>query len=165
MVEAVDKAGVMNDRMKEGGLFLFLPLAHSFGRLIQFSAPAHNFPLVISAVASLADDARETRPGFFPAAPRVYEKMKSKIETTVAGAPAVRQKLFHFAIDTGRKTVPYRTRGKALPPLLNLQYSLADKVVLSKLRALLGLDRAAGAVERIRAPGRRGAHVLPGDRP
>ncbi len=142
MVDAVDKAGVLTDHMKEGGLFLFLPLAHSFGRLIQFSAPAHNLPLVISAVASLADDARETRPGFFPAAPRVFEKMKSKIETTVSGAPEIRQKLFHLALETGKKTVPYRTKGKSLPLLLNIQYQLADKVVLSKLRALLGLDRA-----------------------
>ncbi|MEE8601967.1 AMP-dependent synthetase/ligase [Euzebya tangerina] len=142
MVDAVEQAGVMNDRMREGGLFLFLPLAHSFGRLIQFSGPAQNMPLVISAVDTLADDARETRPGFFPAAPRVYEKMKSKIETTVSGAPPLRQKLFGFAIDTGKKTVPYRTTGKPLPPLLNLQYTLADRVVLSKLRALLGMDRA-----------------------
>ncbi|CAN5384934.1 long-chain fatty acid--CoA ligase [soil metagenome] len=142
MVHAVDDAGVLTDNMQEGGLFLFLPLAHSFGRLIQFSAPAHNMPLVISAVASLADDARETRPGFFPAAPRVYEKMKSKIETTVAGAPPIRQKLFGFALETGKKTIPYRTKGKDLPPLLKLQYGLVDKIVLSKLRALLGLDRA-----------------------
>jgi long-chain acyl-CoA synthetase len=142
MVDAVDQAGVLTDNMKAGGLFLFLPLAHSFGRLIQFSGPAHNLPLVISSVPTLADDLKETRPGFFPAAPRVYEKMKSKIETTVAGAPPVRQKLFGYAMSVGRKTIPYRAKGKALPPLLNLQYGLVDKVVLSKLRGVLGLDRA-----------------------
>lgn len=142
MVESVDQAGVLSDKMKDGGLFLFLPLAHSFGRLIQFSGPAHNLPLVISGVATLADDARETRPGFFPAAPRVYEKMKSKIETTVSGAPGVRQKLFAYALDVGKKTIPYRAKGKSLPLLLNLQYQAVDRVVLSKLRALLGMDRA-----------------------
>ncbi len=142
MVDAVDQAGVLTDNMKAGGLFLFLPLAHSFGRLIQFSAPAHNLPLVISAVATLAEDARETRPGFFPAAPRVYEKMKSKIETTVAGSPDIKQKLFALALDIGKKTIPYRAKGRSLPLLLNLQYQVADKLVLAKLRALLGLDRA-----------------------
>jgi long-chain acyl-CoA synthetase len=142
MVDAIDKSDVLSDGMKEGGLFLFLPLAHSFGRLIQFAAPAHNLPLVISSVPTLAEDLKETRPGFFPGAPRVYEKMKSKIESTVAGAPPIRQKLFGFAIDTGKKTIPYRLKGKDLPPLLKLQYGLVDKVVLSKLRALLGFDRA-----------------------
>lgn len=142
MVDSVDQASILDDDMKAGGLFLFLPLAHSFGRLIQFSGPAHNLPLVISGVATLADDARATRPGFFPAAPRVYEKMKSKIETTVAGSPEVRQKLFAYALDVGRKTVPYRVKGKSLPLLLNVQYQMVDKVVLSKLRTLLGMDRA-----------------------
>ncbi|WP_370325871.1 long-chain fatty acid--CoA ligase [Euzebya sp.] len=143
MVDSVQEAAILSDDIREGGLFLFLPLAHSFGRLIQFAGPALNFPLVISSVPTLADDARETRPGFFPAAPRVYEKMKSKIENTVAAAPPLRQKLFGFAVSTGRKTIPYRSEGRSLPPLLNLQYQLVDKVVLSKLRARVGMDRAS----------------------
>ena len=75
---AVDAANVMTEGMRDGGLFLFLPLAHSFGRLIQFSAPYMNLPLVISSVPTLVEDATSARPGFFPGAPRVYEKMKSK---------------------------------------------------------------------------------------
>ncbi|AXV05329.1 Long-chain-fatty-acid--CoA ligase [Euzebya pacifica] len=141
MARAAEKSALLDDDMRAGGLFLFLPLAHSFGRLIQFSAPYMDLPLIISAVATLADDARETRPGFFPAAPRVYEKMKSKIETTVAGSPPARQKIFGWALGVGRQTVPFRTQGKELPLLLKLQYAVADKVVLSKLRALLGMDR------------------------
>ncbi len=142
LVDAVQQIDVLRDSMREGGLFLFLPLAHSFGRLIQFAAPALNLPLVISTVATLADDARETRPGFFPGAPRVYEKMKSKIENAVAGAPPLRQKLFHFALETGKRTIPYVLRNQPLPLLLRLRHQIADKLVLSKLRARLGLDRA-----------------------
>jgi len=141
MGRAASKAGVLDDRMREGGLFLFLPLAHSFGRLIQFAGPFKNLPLVISSVPTLADDARATRPGFFPAAPRVYEKMKSKIETAVEGAPPIRQKLFHWAVGVGKRAVPFRVKGKPLPFFLSLQHGLADKLVLSKLRARLGMDR------------------------
>jgi long-chain acyl-CoA synthetase len=142
MVDAVREVDVLSDTMREGGLFLFLPLAHSFGRLMQFAGPALNLPLVISTVPTLADDARETRPGFFPGAPRVYEKMKSKIETAVSGASPLRQKLFRFAVATGKKTVPYRLKGAPLPLLLSLLHTVADKLVLSKLRVALGLDRA-----------------------
>lgn len=142
MSRAASSAGVLDDGMREGGLFLFLPLAHSFGRLIQFSAPFKNLHLIISAVPTLADDARATRPGFFPAAPRVYEKMKAKIETAVAGAPPMRQKLFHWAVGTGIEAVPYRCEGHGLPFFLGLRHAIADKLVLSKLRARLGLDRA-----------------------
>ncbi|MEX1368844.1 MAG: AMP-binding protein [Nannocystaceae bacterium] len=141
MARSASKAGVLDDRMREGGLFLFLPLAHSFGRLIQFAGPHQNLPLVLSSVPTLADDARATRPGFFPAAPRVYEKMKSKIETAVEGAPFIRQKLFGWALGVGKRTVAYRVKGQPLPLFLSLQHGLADKLVLSKLRARLGMDR------------------------
>ena len=141
MARSASKAGILDDRMREGGLFLFLPLAHSFGRLIQFAGPYKNLPLVISSVPTLADDARATRPGFFPAAPRVYEKMKSKVETAVEGAPPMRQKMFHWAVGVGKQTVPFRVKGKPLPFLLSLKHSIADKLVLSKLRARLGMDR------------------------
>ena len=141
MARSASRAGILDDKMREGGLFLFLPLAHSFGRLIQFAGPFKNLPLVISSVPTLADDARATRPGFFPAAPRVYEKMKSKIETAVEGAPPMRQKLFRWAVGVGEQTVPYRVKGDSLPLFLSLTNAIADKLVLSKLRARLGMDR------------------------
>jgi long-chain acyl-CoA synthetase len=142
IAEMVKEQNVITDKMREGGLFLFLPLAHSFGRLIQFAAPFNDIPLVISSVATLADDARECRPGFFPAAPRVYEKMKAKIENAVAGAPPIRQRLFGWAMATGTATIPYRCTGKPIPPVLGFKLKIADKLVLSKLRARLGMDRA-----------------------
>ncbi len=143
MARMVGKAGVIDEKMQEGGLFLFLPLAHSFGRLIQFAAPYNNVPLVISSVPTLGEDLGATRPGFFPGAPRVFEKMKSKIENKVAGAPPIRQKLFHWAVGVGKETVPYRCEGKPIGGLLSLKFSIADKLVLSKLRAALGFDRAS----------------------
>ena len=142
MASAVNNAGVLTDSMREGGLFLFLPLAHSFGRLIQFCSPFLDLPTVVSGVPTLAEDAAATRPGFFPAAPRVYEKMKTKIEAAVGSAPPIRQKLFGWAMGVGRAAVPYQVKGADLPFGLGLQHKLADKLVLSKLRARLGLDRA-----------------------
>ena len=141
MARMVQGANVLSDDMRPGGLFLFLPLAHSFGRLIQFAGPFGNLPLVISSVPTLAADLNSARPGFFPGAPRVYEKMMSKIENKVASAPPIRQKLFKFAMDTGYATVPYRCQGKDIPFPLSLKLAIADKLVLGKLRAALGMDR------------------------
>jgi len=93
-------------------------------------------------VPTLVEDLGLAKPGFFPSAPRVYEKMKSKIETAVAGAPPIRQRLFHWAVNTGKATVPYRSKGEPIPFGLGLQLRIADKLVLSKLRAKLGLDSA-----------------------
>ncbi|MGC6492297.1 MAG: AMP-dependent synthetase/ligase [Myxococcota bacterium] len=142
MADSVVKCAVIKPSMQAGGLFLFLPLAHSFGRLIQFAAPFNDVPLVISSVPTLAADLGEARPGFFPGAPRVYEKMKAKIEAAVAGAPPVRQALFNWAVGVGKATIPYRSKGRDVPFLLGLQLKVADRLVLSKLRARLGFDRA-----------------------
>ena len=142
MLESVDSIDLFGREVAEGGLHLFLPLAHSFGRLIELASPFFDVAIVVSSIPTLGDDLKETRPGFFPAAPRVYEKMKSKIETKVAGAPPIRQKLFHWAIDAGKATIPYRSRGQDVPFFVGLKHRLADKLVLSKLRAALGFDRA-----------------------
>jgi len=143
MAESIDSLKMFTDEVRNGGLFLFLPLAHSFGRLIELAGPFFGTPLVLSSVPTLVEDLELSKPGFFPSAPRVYEKMKSKIETAVAGAPPIRQRLFHWAIDTGKATVPYRSEGKPIPGFLKLKLRLADKIVLSKLRARLGLDKTA----------------------
>lgn len=142
LLENVSDYGIFNDtRVLDAGLFLFLPLAHSFGRLIELGGIFYGAPIVIAAIPSLGDDLKLSRPGFLPAAPRVYEKVKSKLESAVADAPPIRQKLFAWAMDVGRKTIPFRSESQPLPFPLSLQHKLADKLVLSKLRGRLGLDR------------------------
>ena len=141
LLENIEDFGLFGPEVREGGLFLFLPLAHSFGRLIELSGPYYHCPLILSSVPTLAADLAGSRPGFFPGAPRVYEKMKGKIEAGVAAAPPIRQKIFHWAMGVGRATVPYVTTGKPIPFFLDLQRGIADKLVFSKLRARLGMDR------------------------
>ncbi len=143
MLENIEDVGLFDDKVRAGGLFLFLPLAHSFGRLIEFAGPFFRSPIVISSVPTLGPDLAAARPGFFPGAPRVYEKMMSKIQTTVASAPPMRQRIFHWALGVGKETLPYVTRGKPIPLGLRLRHAVAEKLVFSKLRAKLGMDRAA----------------------
>jgi long-chain acyl-CoA synthetase len=141
MLESADQVALFNDQVRAGGLFLFLPLAHSFGRLIEQAGPFFDSPLVLSTVPTLAEDLGLSKPGFFPGAPRVYEKMKAKIEGAVAGAPPIRQRLFRWAMGVGKEAIQYRSSGRPLPFFLGLKYKIADRLVLSKLRARLGFDR------------------------
>ena len=141
ILENVADAQLFTDRAKIGGAFLFLPLAHSFGRMVEFGGAFYTTKVVLSSIATVAEDLGMARPGFFPAAPRVFERVYGKIMTGIASAPAVRQKLFHWAIGVGKQTIPYRQNNKPLPFALRLQFGVADKLVLSKIRGKLGMDR------------------------
>jgi long-chain acyl-CoA synthetase len=143
MLESIATAGLFDERAQQHGLMFFLPLAHSFGRLIELAGPFFAAPLIISSVPTLGEDLGLARPGFFPGAPRVFEKMMAKVVSAVESSPPSRKKIAGWAIGVGKRAVPYMATGRPLPLGLSLERGLADRLVLSKLRARLGFDNAA----------------------
>jgi long-chain acyl-CoA synthetase len=115
MLETSARASVFDEEAKRRGLFLFLPLAHSFGRLIELAGPFFGGPLVISSVPTIAEDLVLSRPGFFPSAPRVYEKMMAKIQNALTTSPPLRQKIAGWALGVGGEASQYTRVGKPLP--------------------------------------------------
>ena len=146
MLENIEALQYFDRKTLDGGLFLFLPLAHSFGRLIELSAVYFDSALIVASVPTLLEDLQASRPGFFPSAPRVYEKIRARIESTVATASPTRQRLFRWAMGVGEATIAYRAKGRSIPMVLGLQLALADRLVLSRLRGRLGLDRTGVAL-------------------
>jgi long-chain acyl-CoA synthetase len=143
MLEDTIEAGLADDNVRTHGLLLFLPAAHSFGRMVEFAGPFFGAPLIMSSVPTLAADLVASRPGFFPAAPRVFEKMMAKVQSGIATQRGLRKRLAEWALRVGAETVDYRATGKPLPLLLAARYRLADRLVLQTLRAKLGLDNAS----------------------
>ena len=80
----------------------------------------------------------EVRPTFMCAVPRFYEKIYSAVLDKVQKAPFIRQMIFHWAIAVGQKRFDLLSQNKEVPFFLQKRYALADKLVLSKLRSLLG---------------------------
>jgi long-chain acyl-CoA synthetase len=142
MLESISSAGIFGDEARRHGMLLFLPLAHSFGRLVEFAGPFFGAPIIISSVPTLAEDLLLSRPGFFPGAPRVYEKMMAKVVSAIDGSPRVRKLLARWALDTGNAASVYTRLGQPVPRRLRIRHALAEKIVLSKLRARLGLENA-----------------------
>ncbi len=142
MLESSAAIDIFPPAVCANGFFLFLPPAHSFGRLVELAGPFFGAPLVISSVKTLVEDLGLSRPGFFPSAPRVFEKMMAKIEGAVEQAPAVRQALFKWALSVGEQTIDARSRGQKPPLPVRVQRRVARKLVWVKLQARLGLDRA-----------------------
>jgi len=82
------------------------------------------------------------RPTFFGAVPAIWYKVKAGIEAAIAAEPdEKKRKLATWAIGTGTEVARRRSDGRPIPLSLRVQHLLADRLVLSKLRARMGLDR------------------------
>ena len=116
----------------------FLPLCHVFERTAGYAYMSVGCRRAYCATAVVGDVIAEVAPNLFASVPRLFEKIHATIMSKVETAPPVRKKLFHWAVDTGWKVARLRLEGKRPGPVLGLEHALADRLVLSKIRAALG---------------------------
>ena len=113
-----------------------LPLAHIAERLTsEFRAYAYGHPVFfVESVGVLGERLREVRPTMFFTVPRVWEKMAQQVRHGIAELPQPRRALAEWALRRGEEMAKKGGTGR--------DAKLADRLVLQRLRALLGLDRA-----------------------
>lgn len=117
----------------------FLPLSHVFERAWTFYVlykGATN--CYLQDTMQVRDALSEVRPTVMSAVPRFYEKIFSAIHEKVSRAPVHRKIMFTWAVNMGAKMAACHQEGRKPSLMLRKSYALADKLVLSKLRALLG---------------------------
>jgi len=143
-VEMADPEFFMGDHT----FLSFLPLAHSLERTAGYYLPIFLGHKVAFAESTekLLENFLEIRPTFIISVPRIYEKMHSGILAKVAGAPPVKKALFNWAMGVARQNLPYVCENKKRTCPFAFKYNLADKLIFSKLKAALGLDRLHAAV-------------------
>ena len=127
-------------QLKPGAvLFMFLPLAHALARVVQMVSLEVGCTLAFWSGDSkrLVEDVGAAAPTHFPSVPRVFEKIHARVLARGGEGSAVKQRLFAWAIATGRKARPAMRRGTA-SAALKAQYALADRLVLSKVRGVFG---------------------------
>ena len=124
-------------------LLSFLPLSHSFERTCGYYLPLFTGKKVVFAedFSKILQNFQEVRPTFVVSVPRLYEKIHAGILAKLPEAPPMKQKIFHWALGIAKKNLPYACNNKPRTGLFALQYKLADKLVFSKLKAALGMDR------------------------
>ena len=132
--------GVNDDLENETDtVLLFLPLAHSFARIVHHSAA-----WLGSTVALVADVVRvqealvRTRPTILPAVPRVYEKIHANALGEIERSSSVKRAIGRWALGIGSRTSKLERSGKPLPVGLKIEGRIADALVFSKVRARLG---------------------------
>lgn len=113
----------------------FLPLSHAFERTTVYMYLFKGVSLTFAeSLDTVARDMVQVRPTVMTGVPRVFEKLHARVHDMVAQSPAVRQRLFHWALGVGRaRMLAERDGGR--PPLLA---GLADRLVLSKVRGRTG---------------------------
>jgi long-chain acyl-CoA synthetase len=128
----------------DGRVVSWLPMAH-----IAERACSHYLPMLLGFTTTCCPDPRqvvaylpEVKPTWFFAVPRIWEKLKAAIEAGVAAEQdEAKKQATEWALRTGLQKVRLEQAGEAVPDELAQEHAKADELVLSKIRARLGLDQ------------------------
>ncbi len=117
----------------------FLPLSHAYQRCSDYWVLTHGAMIYYCEdPKKIVDYFGEVRPTYMVGVPRLYEKMYATIYEKLQEASSAKQKLFNWSIETGKKYRYKKSEKKFVSPWLSLQHAIAYKLVLSKIRAILG---------------------------
>lgn len=119
--------------------FLWLPLAHSFGKLLEITMIECGVPTAVDGrLERIVENLGELRPTVMAGAPRVFEKVHNTVAATAAGAGGAKAKIFTWARETGLRVSRARRRGQRVPRTTRIEYALATRLVFGKLQARFG---------------------------
>ena len=122
--------------------FLWLPMAHSFGKVLLSTQLACGFSTAIDGrVDKIVENLGIVKPTFMGAAPRIFEKAHGRIVTMQRAEGGAKEKIFNKAFQVGLEVDRLKREGKSVPLPLKLQHGLFDRLVFSKVR-----DRFGGRV-------------------
>ncbi len=129
----------------------FLPLSHTYERecghgiaMLTASTIAYSSPQTI------VQDFADFKPSYFMSVPRIYERIFMALRAK-ASQSAIGKFIFNSAIKTGLKVVdkisdekgfidvhPGMKLTRDIGPFLTMKYKIFDKLIFSKVRAMLG---------------------------
>lgn len=122
----------------------YLPLSHIAEQVFSVHGPSTSGWAVYYAesIDKLADNLKEVQPTVFFGVPRVWERFYAGVTLELAKATGVKAKIANWAREVATKVTDLRNHGKEPTGALAAQYKVADKLVLSKVKAALGLSNA-----------------------
>ncbi|MEU4425183.1 long-chain fatty acid--CoA ligase [Actinoplanes sp. NPDC024001] len=119
--------------------YLWLPLAHVFGKALGAAQIAVGHPTAIDGdVTRIITNLPVVKPMVMPAVPRIFEKVHAGVLAAAHKDGGVKAKLFDWAVGVGRQAARTRRNGEKVPAGLAFQHRIADRLVLSKVRARFG---------------------------
>lgn len=145
MQDMIYSSGLVGDGH---GVFLFLPLAHSFARAVCYTPLATGgdliFPSVIDQKSSRFDakrmfqDVKESAPGVFPSVPRLFEKVMTGIGAQASRG--IKGKLLTWAMREYPKLRDAKKRGRLSGLASPFKYGFASELVKRVRTAAFGAN-------------------------
>lgn len=118
-------------------LLLFLPLAHVLARFVMHAVLSGQGCLAFSPdIKRLLPDIEAFKPSLLLAVPRVLEKVYNSAVAKAGGG--LKGKIFSWSAKQARTYTERRNSVLGPSPLLRMRHGLADRLVLHKIREILG---------------------------
>ncbi|RPH71113.1 MAG: long-chain fatty acid--CoA ligase [Myxococcaceae bacterium] len=134
--EAIDTLGLLTP---EDVQYLWLPLAHIFGKVLEVAQLRIGFVTAIDGrVERLVDNLPRVQPTFIAAVPRIFEKIYNRVILAAKEAGGITYAIFKWAFGVGAEVSRLRLAGRAPGGLLALKHAVASRLVFSKLQARFG---------------------------
>jgi long-chain acyl-CoA synthetase len=140
---------IAGDVVSESVQYLsYLPLCHVFGRLYDLAGALAmratvNFAESIETVVS---DLTEIQPTYFPAPPRIWEKMHASVQIRMADASPIKKVLYKIFLSTGMKNADRLLATGSRGLWGSLTYAVGDVLVYRALKKKIGMQRCLQAV-------------------
>jgi len=116
----------------------FLPLSHSFERLGDYLGTHVGANITYAeSMDKVIENLAEVEPTVAMSVPRLYEKMYAGVQAKFAAGSFIKRKIAAWAVKTGYEYIDARNAG-TISPKLAKKKKRADKLVFSKVQALLG---------------------------
>jgi long-chain acyl-CoA synthetase len=132
-------AASIDEVRPEDVTYLWLPLSHSFGKVLLAAQIAIGHAAAVDGrLDRIVENLPVVRPTGMAGAPRIYEKVHARVNAMVAEHGGAKARIFAWSFDVGRRVSRLRQDGQRPGGLLALQARLADRLVFGTIRQRFG---------------------------
>jgi long-chain acyl-CoA synthetase len=119
--------------------FLWLPLAHSFGKVLLSAAFQVGFVSYIDGrVPKIVENLPVVRPTIMAGVPRIFEKIYQGANAKAKAGGGAKAKIFDWAFAASTEIKAKQRAGLSPGPMAPARMATANKLVFSKIQALTG---------------------------
>jgi long-chain acyl-CoA synthetase len=132
-------AGTFLDIEPNGVMLSFLPMSHIFERMVLYLCMHFGVQInYAGGIETVAHDMLDVRPTLMSTVPRLLEKVYGRMQKNASDKGGVSKRLFDWSLGIARRLGEIYSRGERVPPLLDFERQIADRLVFHKIRAALG---------------------------